>query len=159
MYIRSIFVQQKVGSLYIPAPQLLPGNQTLSGLTPILVRPRSGIIRRPWGRAQVPRWSGYRVQGHLHVRHACLMLRDVICHPDALTAPTWLWFLACRCLRYVTGRPLGSVDMTRMDLLGCWVFNTIDLAPRRAASSIPATAAATASLLLHRHSSARRRWR
>ena len=35
-----------------------------------------------------------------------LMLRGR--HPDASTAPIWLWLLACRCLRYVTGKPSGS---------------------------------------------------
>ena len=51
---------QKNGvALYVSAPRLLPWNQTLSGLTPIRVGPRSVIIRRPWGRAQVPRLSAY----------------------------------------------------------------------------------------------------
>ena len=60
------------------------------------------------------------IQGHIrHVSDAQGR------HPDASTAPTWLWLLACRCLRYVTGRPSGSVDTTRMDLLECWVFITI----------------------------------
>ena len=50
-----------------------------------------------------------------------LMLRDVI--PMLLrTAPTWLWLLAYRRLRYVTGRPSGSVNTTRMDLLECGIF-------------------------------------
>ena len=53
-----------------------------------------------------------------------LMLRDVSsrCFYRTLTAPTWPGGFAYRRLRYVTGRPSGSVNKTRMDLLECGIF-------------------------------------
>ena len=80
------------------------------------------IIRRSWGVVRKCRDGRDIIQGQLrHVSDAQGR------HPDASTAPTWLWLLACRRPRYETGRPSGSVEMTRMDLLECWIFITIDL--------------------------------
>ena len=94
----------------------------MSGLTPIRVGPRSVIIRRSWGVVRKCRDGRDIIQGQLrHVSDAQGR------HPDASTAPTWLWLLACRRPRYETGRPSGSVETTRMDLLECWIFITIDL--------------------------------
>ena len=113
--------QNKMGSLYtFRRHGYSPGNQTLSGLTPIRVGPSSVIIRRSWGRVRKCRDGRDIIQGHIrHVSDAQGR------HPDASTAPTWLRLLACRRLRYVTGRPSGSVDTTRMDLLECGIFLSI----------------------------------
>ena len=62
-----------------------------------------------------------------HIRHDYDAQGDVIPIANASTAPTWLWLLACRCLRYVAGSSSGSVDTTRMDLLERWVFIPITL--------------------------------
>ena len=60
MYLRSISGAKSEIGVYVLAPRLLPWNQTVSGSMPIrLGLARSVIIRRPWGRAQVVRWSGY----------------------------------------------------------------------------------------------------